>query len=87
MKQNLNYLLYGIALILILIPIALEQMGKSASAGQEILLPAGLFLLIAGKVVSLKKKRTQGISGSSIFQDLLIIACLLAMMVWMFIKG
>ena len=88
MKQHLNYFLYAIALIVILIPIVLEQLGNPAGqpAG-TILLSCGILLLVLGKLCSIKNKRAQGVPGSSVFQDIIIIACLLAMMVWMIVRG
>ncbi|MCB6993751.1 hypothetical protein LI177_09690 [bacterium 210820-DFI.6.37] len=89
MKQNLNYILYGVALIIILIPIALEQTGKAVGQPAEtILLSCGVLLLVLGKICSIiKKKRAEDVPGTSVFQDVIIIACLLAMLIWMIIKG
>ena len=88
MKQNINYILYGIALVVILIPIVLDQTGRAVGQPAEtILLSCGILFLVLGKICSIIKKRAQSVSGTSIFQDVVIIACLLAMMVWMIIKG
>ncbi|MCQ4635870.1 hypothetical protein NE619_03945 [Anaerovorax odorimutans] len=86
MKNNLNFILYGIALVIILIPIAMTEalhrpMGQP---GETWVLSAGLVLLILGKLFSIKKKRQ--VTGESIFLDLVIVVCLVAMIIWMFLK-
>ncbi|MCC2865278.1 hypothetical protein [Hominibacterium faecale] len=86
MRKNLNFILYGIAMAIILIPIAMTEalhkpMGQPAETW---LLSGGLVLLIAGKLFSIKKKRQQ--TGESIFLDVVIVLCLAAMIIWMFIK-
>lgn len=86
MKRNLNFILYGIALIIILIPIAMEQAMRNPMGQpmETIVLSIGLVILILGKLVSIKKKREE--TGESLFLDVVIIVCLLAMIIWMFMK-
>ena len=86
MKKHLNYILYGIALLIILIPIAMTEVVKSpmSQPQQTIVLSVGLLVLILGKLFSIKKKRSE--TGESIVLDALILVCLVAMIVWMFLK-
>lgn len=86
MRKNLNFILYGIALVIILIPIAMNEalhkpMGQPAETW---VLSGGLAVLIVGKLFSIKKKRQE--TGESIFLDVVIVACLAAMIIWMFMK-
>ena len=86
MKRNLNFILYGIALIIILIPIAMTEALKSpmGQPAETIMLSIGLVLLIIGKGFSIRHKRME--TGESIFLDVVIIVCLIAMIGWMFLK-
>lgn len=86
MKKNMNYILYGIALIVILIPIAIQQ-----STGKQLpqlweggMLTAGIFFLIAGKIFVIRKKRTE--TKESFFMDIAILLVLIVMAVWIAIK-
>lgn len=86
MKKNMNYILYGIALIVILIPIAIqESTGKSLSQFWEGgMLIAGIFCLIAAKISVIRKKRTE--TGESFFMDIAILLVLIVMAVWIAMK-
>lgn len=86
MKKNLNFVLYILALIIILIPIVMtEAIGKPMGQPWEsIILSAGLIVLLAGKIITIRKKRTQ--TGESIFQDLVISICLVVMIGWLFLR-
>lgn len=86
MKRNLNFILYGIALVIILIPIAMTEALKSpmGQPGETFMLTAGLVLLIIGKGFSIRHKRAE--TGESIFLDIIIMVCLAAMIIWMFLK-
>lgn len=86
MKRNVNFILYVIALIVILIPMALRQsLGHPMNHLLEtIMLSAGLVLLLIGKIFVIKQKRRE--TGESIFLDIVICACLICMVIWMFIR-
>lgn len=86
MKRNLNFILYIMALIVILIPMALRQsLGHPMNHLMEsILLSVGLVLLLIGKIFVIKQKRRE--TGESIFLDLVICGCLSCMVIWMFIR-
>lgn len=86
MKRNVNFILYVIALIVILIPMALRQsLGHPMNHLLEtIMLSAGLVLLLIGKIFVIKQKRSE--TGESIFLDIVICACLICMVIWMFIR-
>lgn len=87
MKQRLNYFFYAIALILVLIPIGAEQAGNSiAPFAESLMLSAGIFLLILGKLFTINQKRKEGGQSGSLFIDAIIVICLCVMLVWLFIK-
>lgn len=87
MKQRLNYFFYAIALILVLIPIGTEQAGNSiAPFAESLMLSAGIFLLILGKLFTINQKRKEGSQSGSLFIDAIIVICLCVMLVWLFIK-
>lgn len=76
MKAKINYILYVLALIIVIVPIILEQTGNPLTEGMEtILLVIGLLLLTVGKVSSAVRRRRAGEGG--IFHDVIIIACLI----------
>lgn len=86
MKKNLNFVLYIIAFLIIMIPVIMtEAAGRPMGQPWEsITLSAGLVLLLAGKILTIRKKRTQ--TGESIFQDLVISVCLIVMIGWLFLR-
>ncbi len=86
MNRNANFILYAIALVVILIPMIVEQsMGHSMNPLVEtIMLCAGLVLLLIGKLFVIKRKRTE--TGESIFLDVVICACLICMVIWMVMR-
>lgn len=86
MKKNVNFILYFIALILILIPIVMTE-GLKHPLGQpweSILLSLGLLVLLIGKIIVIIRKKTQ--TGEPIFQDLVISGCLIVIMGWLFLR-
>lgn len=86
MKKNVNFILYFIALILILIPIVMTE-GLKRPLGQpweSILLSLGLLALLIGKIIVIIRKKTQ--TGEPIFQDLVISGCLIVIMGWLFLR-
>lgn len=86
MKRNANFILYIIALVVILIPVVLQQsLGHPLNHFAEtIMLSVGLVLLLLGKVLVIKRKHEE--TGESIFLDVVICACLICMVIWMFIR-
>lgn len=86
MKRNINFILYIFALIVILIPMALRQsLGHPVDhLVESMMLSVGLVLLLIGKIFVIKQKRRE--TGESIFLDIVICACLICMVVWMFIR-
>ncbi len=88
MKQKLNFIFYGIALVFVLIPIGMEQsLGRPMGQPQQTLMLAiGILLLACGKLFTIRQKSRTGGSGGSIFTDVIILAALCAMVVWMLIK-
>lgn len=87
MKKNLSFILYLIALVIILIPVIMTEVlhNPMGQLNQTITMAIGAGILIAGKLLTIRKKYIAG-AGSSIFQDGLIVVCLAAMVVWMFMK-
>ncbi|MCI8647957.1 MAG: hypothetical protein HFE76_14470 [Firmicutes bacterium] len=86
MKKNINFVLYAIALIIILIPVVMtEVIGRPIGQPWEsITLSLGLLILLAGKIITIRRKRTQ--TGESVFQDLIISICLVVMIGWLFLR-
>ncbi len=86
MKQYINYILYGIALVMILVPIGKNEIMHSPMApmGQTIFFSIGLLFLFIGKVIRIRQKRSE--TGESIFLDIVISVCLIAIIIWMFIR-
>lgn len=86
MKKNINFVLYAIALIIILIPVVMtEAIGRPIGQPWEsITLSLGLLILLAGKIITIRRKRTQ--TGESVFQDLIISICLVVMIGWLFLR-
>lgn len=86
MKHYINYILYGIALVMILIPIGKNEIMHSLMApiGQTIFFSIGLLFLLAGKIIRIRQKRSE--TGEPIFQDIVISICLIAIIIWMFIR-
>ena len=88
MKQRLNFIFYGIALVLVLIPIGMEQsVGRPMQQPWETrMLSVGIVFLILGKLFTIRQKGRAGGAAGSIFTDLIIVAALCAMIIWMFVK-
>lgn len=87
MKQRLNYILYAIALVLVLVPIGAEQAGSPiTSFAESLMLSVGILFLILGKLFTINQKRKEGGRGSSLFIDAIIVICLCVMIVWIFIR-
>ncbi len=86
MKQNFNFILYGAALVVILIPVLMNEAFHRpiGQPGESIMLSAGLLLLLIGKILLMGRKRRE--TGESIFLDVVISLCLIAMIVWMFLR-
>ncbi len=86
MKRNANFILYAVALAVILIPMIAEQcMGRSMNQLAETMtLCAGLVLLLIGKAFVIKRKHAE--TGESIFLDVVICVCLVCMVIWMIAK-
>lgn len=87
MKAKFNYILYFLALIIVIVPMALEQSGNPLSEGTEtFVLVLGLLLLTVGKVSSAVRRRRAGEGG--IFHDAIIIICLVGIagyLLWQYI--
>lgn len=82
MKAKISYILYCIALILVITPIVMEQTGNPLEPMLEtFVLIGGLLVLTIGKVLSALKRRRAG--ESSIFHDGVIIVCLIGVMVYL----
>lgn len=78
MKQKFQYIIYIIALVIILIPIVLEQIGNPMSAlVQTITLIVGLAVLFFGKLRVINQKKRAGVRAAS--HDTLILALILFM--------
>ncbi len=78
MKQKFSYIIYIVALIIILIPIFLEQTGNPMEPLiQTITLIIGLAVLFFGKLHVLKEKKRAGVRPGS--HDTLILAVILFM--------
>ena len=86
MKQYINYILYGIALVMILVTIGKNEIMHSPMApmGQTIFFSIGLLFLFIVKVIRIRQKRSE--TGESIFLDIVISVCLIAIIIWMFIR-
>ncbi|MEG0829135.1 MAG: hypothetical protein RSD88_00740 [Anaerovoracaceae bacterium] len=84
--KKLNYYFYGLALILVLIPIGMEQMHYAGLTPmlKTFLLCSGLASLVVGKTLLLLEKRKQ--EGVSYFLDIVIIVCLIVMIGWIILK-
>lgn len=88
MKQKLNFIFYGIALVLVLIPIGIEQSAGTSMQQPEktLMLSFGILCLAAGKALTIRNKSRSGQAAGSIFTDLIIMAALFAMVIWMVLK-
>lgn len=88
MKQKLNFIFYGIALILVLIPIGIEQSVGTPmeQPWRTLMLSVGILFLVLGKLFTIRQKRRIGGAAGSIFTDLIIVVALCAMILWMVIK-
>lgn len=86
MKKNINFVLYAIALIIILIPVVMTEAAGHpiGQPWESITLSLGLLVLLAGKIITIRRKRTQ--TGESVFQDLVISICLVVMIGWLFLR-
>ena len=88
MKQRLNFIFYGIALVLVLIPIGMEQsVGRPMQQPWEtLMLSVGIVFLILGKLFTIRQKGRAGGADGSNLTDLIIVAALCAKIIWMFVK-
>ncbi len=78
MKQKFQYIIYIIALVIILIPIFLEQIGNPMSALiQTITLIVGLAVLFLGKLHVMNQKKRAGVRPAT--SDTLMLAVILFM--------
>ena len=61
MKQRLNFIFYGIALVLVLIPIGMEQsVGRPMQQPWEtLMLSVGIVFLILGKLFTIRQRAEQ----------------------------
>lgn len=79
--KHLHFLLYLIALAVVFIPIALKEAGNPLTKPLEtVVLALGLLILIAGKMVSIKRKRA---NGERTQLDFIFIAILGIIILWM----
>ncbi len=69
MKQRLNFIFYGIALVLVLIPIGMEQsVGRPMQQPWEtLMLSVGIVFLILGKLFTIRQKGGAGGAAGSYF--------------------
>lgn len=86
MKKNINFLLYAIALIIILVPMVMTQVVNQplGQPWESIFLSFGLIVLLIGKIITIRRKHRE--TGERIFQDVVICICLVVMIGWLFLR-